>query len=254
MIDEPSEEAAALYVFHLLEGDEARAFAERVHADPELRAYMDRLEASVAQLAHAATPRALPPGLESKIRQEIQGTAVPVAPHDWFSWAGWAVAACLAAACFWLNHERAEAIGGSRQARSQLAEAQLESAHARQELAASQKSDALARVQIATLSSKLAQAQNATAVVVWDEEKQRGILKVTRMPKPAGGKDYQLWVIDPQYPQPVSAGIFQVEKPESTRVAFRAARPIGAAQKFAVSLEVKGGVPEVKGPIVMISE
>lgn len=263
MIDEPTEEAAALYVFHLLEGDEARAFADRLHADPELRRYVEGLEATVAQLSHAATPQALPYGLEDRILQEIRGTAAlaPVVPRNWAAWSGWAIAACLAVGCIWLNHDRSEARAGRLQAQSDLtdaqqglAQAQAEVARTHHELVASQQRDALARVQIATLSSKLAQAQNASAVVVWDEDRQRGILKVTRMPKPASGKDYELWVIDPQYPQPVSAGVFQVEKPELTRVSFQAARPIGAAQKFAVSLEAKGGVPEVKGPIVMISD
>lgn len=236
-IDEPTSETASLYVFNLLEPAEAQAFARRIEADDALRAHVDALTASAALLAHAAPPQPLPTHLEARVLgaalRPAPSNIIPIARGFPTVWIGWAAAACLALVCAWLQADR-----------SRL----------HQELADSRERDELSRMQIATLSSKLQEAPDASAVVVWDEEKQRGLLKIARMPKAEGNRDYQLWVIDPQYTQPVSAGVVEVEHPAFTSVAFHAAKPIGTAQKFAVSLEQKGGVEEVHGPIVMIGE
>ena len=76
-------------------------------------------------------------------------------------WLPWAIAACLAVACSYLVAERM----GLKSHVSDL-----------------EKRDILAQVQIASLNSKLENAPDANAVVVWDEKKQRGILKVTSCP------------------------------------------------------------------------
>ena len=40
---------------------------------------------------------------------------------------------------------------------------------------------------------------------------QRGVFVVQNLKPLPADKDYQLWVIDPKYPTPVSAGVFQVD-------------------------------------------
>ena len=90
-------------------------------------------------------------------------------------------------------------------------------------------------------------------MAVWDPKREEGVLAVSMLPAPAAGKDYQLWMIDPQYPSPVSGGVFEVDRATGeARVAFRAARPVKSIAKFAVSLERKGDVPEREGPIVLL--
>lgn len=95
----------------------------------------------------------------------------------------------------------------------------------------------------------------ALAIAVWDPHRQEGELAVSKLPPLAPDKDYQLWIIDPQYPLPVSAGVFTVEPATSdARIRFKPDRPVTTAARFAVSVERKGGVPRAEGPIVLSSQ
>ena len=113
----------------------------------------------------------------------------------------------------------------------------------------------LAQYKIAALASMLGNSPQALAVAVWCPSMQEGVLAVSRMPALAPDKDYQLWVIDPQYPSPVNGGVFTVDPATgAARVTFRTGQPVNAIAKFAVSLERKGGVKKAQGPIVLLSD
>jgi len=113
----------------------------------------------------------------------------------------------------------------------------------------------LDQVKIAALTSLLGNSPQALAIAVWDPQGQRGVLKVSGMPVAAADKDYQLWLIDPQYQTPVSAGIFRIDpQTGEARIPFTAGLPITTAQKFAVSLERRGGARQKEGPIVLVSQ
>jgi anti-sigma-K factor RskA len=78
---------------------------------------------------------------------------------------------------------------------------------------------------------------------------------VEKLPALAEDKDYQLWLVDPQYPTPVDGGTFTVDPATGdARVTFKANKPIRSVAKFAVSLEKKGGVPKAEGPMVLLSQ
>jgi len=111
----------------------------------------------------------------------------------------------------------------------------------------------LADYKIATLASLLDNSPQALAVAVWNPAGQEGVLTVRKLPALAADKDYQLWVVDPQYPIPVDGGVFRVDPATGeARFDFRPDRPVKTVAKFAVSLERKGGVPKAEGPMVLI--
>ena len=120
------------------------------------------------------------------------------------------------------------------------------------EISELRKKDAFAQVQIATLQSTVAAYKEGVAVVVWDSEKQMGMLKLEKMPPVEAGKDYQLWVVDPKNPVPVNAGIVQVDAQGFAKVDFKPVDAISSAAKFALSIEREGGVPRNEGPIILI--
>ena len=103
------------------------------------------------------------------------------------------------------------------------------------------------------LNTQLADAPKAIAVSLWDSEKQEGVFVVQNMKPLPAGRDYQLWVIDPQYKIPVSAGVFQVDDQGTVRVDFKANKTIQTASKFAVTEEPKGGlaVPTLKNLVLI---
>ena len=126
--------------------------------------------------------------------------------------------------------------------------ARSESADLRQTVARLRESNRLASFRIALLDSLLAAAPKTIAVSVWDNERQDGVFIVRNLKPLPGDKDYQLWIIDPKYPSPVDAGVFQVDAKGNVREDFRAKLPIQTANQFAVTIERKGGaaVPNTK--------
>ena len=123
----------------------------------------------------------------------------------------------------------------------------------RTELAKATKANDSAQMQIAMLQSTVAEYKHGVAVVVWNSEKQEGILKLEKMPPVEAGKDYQLWVVDPSKKTPVNAGVVKVDQKGFAKVDFKPVEEIDKANNFAISVEQAGGVPENKGPIVLLS-
>jgi anti-sigma-K factor RskA len=113
--------------------------------------------------------------------------------------------------------------------------------------------DNLAKVKIATLSAQVDAYAKASAVIVWDPQKQRGVVKLANVPRPESGKDYQLWVIDSKNPQqPVSGGVVPVDAEGMARTSFEPAQSVSKAEKFAISVEPAGGVRQATGPIILL--
>jgi anti-sigma-K factor RskA len=231
-VNEQLEEQASLYVLGLLEGEEASAFEKRLQSDVELRGLVDQLDAAAAAVAHSAPARALPPELRDRVLARVRSGKTVAFPRR-SNWIPWAIAACLALTCAYLIAER----GGLRKRITRL-----------------ERRDLLAQIQIASLNSKLENAPDANAVVVWDEKRQRGILTVSKLPRNEENRDYQLWLVDPRYKDPVDGGVFHVANDGTLRVPFHPASPVREAKGFAISLERKGGVTKAEGPIVLLGK
>jgi anti-sigma-K factor RskA len=231
-VNEQLEEQASLYVLGLLEGGEASAFELRVQSDAELRALVDQLDAAAAAVAYSAPRYALPPELRDRLLAQVRSRKT-VAFARRSNWIPWAIAACLALTCAYLIAERGEL---------------------RKRVTHLEQRDILSKIQIALLSSKVENAPDANAIVVWDEKKQRGVLKVTKLPRNEEDRDYQLWLVDPRYKDPVDGGVFHVANDGSLRIPFQPASPVRAAKGFAISLERKGGVTKAEGPIVLLGK
>lgn len=231
MIAESTPELAALYVFDLLEPAEARAFEAQLERDSELRQLVAELRGTAASLAHRAPLRQPSIELENRILNEIRAEQ-KIVPFPLLKWVPWAIAAALAIFCGVLINDQ---IGLEK------------------DLAAAVEVNPLSNIEVSVLGSKFESAPSASAVVVWDPEKQAGVIKLTGVPEPDAGSDYQLWIIDPQYKTPVDGGIITVRTDGISTVSFHGDRVISDAEKFAISLEKKGGVPVAEGQIVMIS-
>ena len=284
MIDERQEELAAIHSLDLLEGAEREHFLEELASDPGLRLKVAEFRGTGTALA-LLSPEAEPPAeLKERILNSI-ATRGPVASKNpaprgemarvipFPAWIPWLAAACIAGAAAWygrlylvaedenssLREQQRVSQLALGQARAELEDAKQRIAESGREIAdlgAKLKSEGdLAHFKISTLASMLGNSPAAVAVAVWDPARGQGVLSVSKLPAVAEGKDYQLWVIDANYPAPVSAGTFAVD-PETgeAHVVFRADKPVNSIAKFAVSLERKGGVPMREGPIVLLSQ
>jgi len=198
-----------------------------------MRALVDQLDETAAAIAHHAPARPLPPELRARVLNQVGDANKVVAFPRRSAWIPWTLAACLALACAYLV---------------------AESSGLRKRITRLEERDILARLQIASLTSKLASAPSANAVVVWDERKQRGILKITQLPPNADDHDYQLWLVDPRYQNPVDGGVFHVANDGTQSIGFHPNTPVREAKAFAISLERKGGVTKAEGPIVLLGK
>ena len=217
----------------------------------------------------------------------------PVVPFAPFLWAGWGVAAALMLGAFWLGQrflgaerelsetrtlaevERAGAQSVQNQLEAERLIAQQQAAdlkstlddltrtrqalstersQAARQLAELQARYDLANFKVSRLASLLGNSPEAAAIAVWNPLTQEGVLTVEKLPALASNQDYQLWVIDPQYVNPVDGGVFTVDAATGVgRLQFRPKQPVAQATKFAISREKKGGVPKAEGPIVLLS-
>ena len=279
MIAERHEELAALYAFDLLEGDELVAFKKELAREPELRRLVESLRNAAADLACAAPTVPAP---SPDLRARILNSAVPVARAERYappfalpSWLGWAAAACFffttvffAGKSFNVRGQLQSVLEDERVARLEagtlknlleaeriLSRGQLDRLVSADRLITELRKQAdVARLKITSLASLAGNSPQARAIAVWNPDRQEGVLVVSQLPALAPDKDYQLWVIDPQYPIPVDGGVFTVdEKTGEARLNFKPGKTVAVAQTFAVSLERKGGVSKAEGPMVLIS-
>jgi len=280
MIDERKEEAASLYAFGLLEGPERTAFEAEMARDPELRKLVDELQQASSGLALSA-PQVAP---SAKLRERVMNSigaspasatlsSAPAAKapaparkaeviaFPTTLWLGWAAAACFAILAGYVSIRyigmRSEVAIQRENAR--LVEIQLHSLEqtleaerivTSKQIADLRKAGDLAQLKIARLASLNKNSPEAVAIAVWNPLKQEGVLTVENLPLIQQDQDYQLWVVDPQYKNPVNGGVFTVDQRGAAHINFRPDQPVTAATQFAISRERKGGVPKAEGPMV----
>lgn len=276
--DESHEELASLYAFGLLEGHELKHFEVTLASSPELRDLVNDLTATSATLAHTAPVAAPPASLKARLLSRIvTGPRGKIIPFRLSFWLPLAAAAAFALSTVWLAQlnfitrtensllmdQQALADATLQSLRNQLEAERLLANHERRgaetRIAAftqqMQEQSDLAQFKIATLASLLDHSPQALAVAVWNPSTQEGVLSVEKLPALGADRDYQLWVIDPQYPIPVDGGVFAVNPATGeARYQFKADKPVKTIAAFAVSLERKGGVPKAEGPMVLMSQ
>lgn len=261
MISEEKQDLAVEYALGMLEGASLRAFEAELKSDAELRAFAEEMCESAASLAHDAPTNLPPPELRERILGQARGekeaaeaiaqatksaqsqssmqTSTPTQSGG-FGFLPWAIAAGLAitSAALWFE----------------LDQLKKEDKALREEAIALRNQDVLSQMKIATLSAQTDAFAKAGAVVVWDEAKQHGVVKLTNVPPAGAGKDYQLWVIDPKYPSPVNGGVVPVGADGIVKVDFKPEHPIRKVDAFAITIEKEGGAQQPAGPKVLVGD
>lgn len=120
------------------------------------------------------------------------------------------------------------------------------------DLEALKKQEQESQLQIATLQSKVWEYRRSEMLVVWDQKRSQGVVMLDKMPRVESDKDYQLWVVDPNKPAPISAGVVTVDSKGSVKTVFKPVEAVTGEAKFALSVEKKGGVPKSEGQLLMV--
>lgn len=270
MISERHEELAALHILGLLEGAERNAFEAELSSSAELQSLVDSLGETTSALSLTAPVVQPPDFLKSKVMAAIGAeSAGQTVPFPLMHFAPWAAAAVLAITASWLatqnlslrtendslrTRQRLAEIA-YRTTQNQLGERSLLAETMINDLGTRLKrSEDLARLKVSALASLAGNTKEAQAIAVWDPDQQSGLLTFDKLPVIADEQDYQIWVVDPAYPNPVNGGVFKPDAAGHAVLAFRPDQPVKQAAAFAISLEKKGGVPKAEGPIVLLGK
>jgi anti-sigma-K factor RskA len=103
-----------------------------------------------------------------------------------------------------------------------------------------------------TLAPSAPAPADAKATVAWQPGRQSGVIRISNLPAPQPGKDYQLWAVDAAHTDPISAGVIRVDKNGVAQVRFKPVDRAEHVKAFAISLEREGGVPKKEGPILLV--
>jgi anti-sigma-K factor RskA len=106
---------------------------------------------------------------------------------------------------------------------------------------------ALADTRVMPLEAKDPAYGSARLIVTWNSRLYQGVVTMQNLPAVPAGYNYQLWVLDPHEPVPVSAGLLTAANGSQNFTVH----PVGTENPgFAVSLEPAGGSPAPTGPIL----
>ncbi len=206
-------------------------------SDPELRALVRELREAASAVALSATVKQPPAALKARVLREISGESAQTRTKETVfraaQWIPWAIAAGLLIFCGVLLNDR-----------EQL----------RRELTVARSVDPLMRTKFIALSPDNGAPADAKAMVAWESDKQTRVIRVVGMPAAESGKDYQLWAIDANYKDPVSAGIVHVDPSGIAQARFKPEAATNRVKAFALTLERKGGVPKAEGPILLVGK
>jgi anti-sigma-K factor RskA len=236
MISEEQQDQAALYALGLLGAAEDAAFESELRANAELRDLIRELREAAGDLALTASSLVPPPSLKQRIMGEIametkRVVPMPTRQRAAFGWIPWAIAAGLAVFCGLLAVDRIR----------------LE-----RQLADTRAVDPLMQTTFFTLAPSAPAPADAKATVAWQPGRQSGVIRISNLPAPQPGKDYQLWAVDAEHKDPISAGVVRVDKNGVAQIRFKPVEKAEHVKAFAISLEREGGVPKKEGPILLV--
>ena len=92
--------------------------------------------------------------------------------------------------------------------------------------------------------------------VVWNNEEQRGFLRLVGMPaNDPAVRQYQLWIVDPERDaEPVDGGVFDVMAAGAeVLIPIDAKLPVLSPSAFAITAEQPGGVVVSEGPLLLVA-
>ena len=95
----------------------------------------------------------------------------------------------------------------------------------------------------------------ASAATVYELRDQKGTLQVEGLAQIPPDRDYQLWLFDANVigGGPISGGIFRVNERGSAQIEYKPNTQIRSPERFAISIERKGGSAAPQGRFVLTS-
>ena len=245
---------ADIYAVGALEGDELARFEAHLVVgcqvcESRLRDTRETLTALTQSLVLEVPPPAVKSRLLAEIARERPASdqTVERRPPRWVWWGGWtsaiALAGVLAAVSWSLSTTREEL------ARLQARLAVLQDQMAEQQATLRFFSDP--EVRYVSLTAPPARP-GASGWLLWNPVTHTGLLLARGLPPPPSNREYELWALSGR--EPVAAGVFTVDQAGRALLRLPALSMGKAFDKFAVTLEPTGGVPQPTGPTHLLGQ
>ena len=113
--------------------------------------------------------------------------------------------------------------------------------------------DRFASVRLAVLRPTQEGPPGAIGASVWSPQDQRGVIVLDSLAPLPPTQNYQLWLFDPKLLTPASGGVLPVNAAGSVRLQFATDIRVEFVDRFAITVEPRGGVPAPTGKIVLAS-
>jgi anti-sigma-K factor RskA len=253
-----------LYALGVLDGDDKAQFETHLAGCAECRAKLASARSSLTRLALAAPASTPPPGARERVLESFRASgpkpreAAPHAsarrPFGSPAWAWAAAAACviLLVAAVWLANTNLRL--SKRLAELELSHQQLETSNLELKATVARAQTVLdilsgpQTTQVALSPSSAPSVPHGKAFY----NREKGVLFYTANLHPlSSDHTYELWLI-PTVGNPVDIGIFNTDTQGNGQVIVTSLPQGLTAKAFAVTVEVAGGVPAPKGPIVLV--
>ncbi len=178
----------------------------------------------------------------AKTDEEFQKTFAFASKSSILQWLGWAVAgiACVALAVnLWTTRQNSSDIARTTPTPTIAPKTELTAAQDREQLLASAK-DA---VQSNWADFNPKEPKNVQGDVVWSNSLQKGFVRFRNLPANDKSKEtYQVWIFDKTQKNPVSGGVFDVNKDGEIVVPIDSALKIQEPTMVGITAEKPGGV------------
>jgi len=242
-------ERAEIYALGALDGEDLAQFESHLSSgcalcEKHLRESREALVQLPRSLAPLAPPARVKTELLKRISPEPKAAALekPASPWLWWSLAGGLAATALLIAVSWnLLASRNQV----RELQGRLAALQGQ-VNEREEVIRFLSDPQVRIVNLAALPA----SPGASGQLLWNSRLRTGLLLVTGLPTTTADKAYELWGIAGA--EPVPAGVFAVNQGGVTLFRLPALPQAKNFDKFAVTLEPAGGVPQPTGPMHLL--
>jgi len=242
-------ERAEIYAVGALDGEDLRLFEAHLASGCALcQAHLRENRETLVQLPRSLAPLEPPPRVKTELLKRIAPAAkTDVEERTPSPWLWWTVAGGLAAAALliFVSWNLIATRNQVRELEGQLAA--LQGQVSEREEVIQFLSDP--RVRIVNLAA-LPASPGARAQLLWNPVSRTGLLLATGLQQTPPDKAYELWGIAGA--KPVPAGVFVVNQGGVTLFRLPALPETSNFDKFAVTLEPAGGVPQPTGPMVLV--
>jgi len=267
MSHEKLSELCSTYALGALDGEELREFEAHLKTGcplcgQQIQEYGETVASIPEALANVKPSPDLKARLMARLDQEVPNRGVvdfkpaagvlPVKPQQKRGWLPWACAV-TAGIALTVSLTRVSSLNRGLAEQQQRLNQQLEQLKLFQRLLSDEKEVTQFFAKPGARITPLAgtdKSPQAAGKILWNAQEKKAFFYASNLAAPPEGKTYQLWMIAGN--KPIDAGIFSVGPDGSGFLKVPSLSETDKAQKFAVTLEPAGGVPQPTGDMHLL--